>query len=90
LHNLKNVDVAFPRDRLAVVTGLSGSGKSSLGPTTIYTEEQRQYVEGPSAYARRFLGQMDRAAPRRTRDRHSVNLQVCLIGISATGAAIPA
>ena len=55
-HNLKNVDVAFPRDRLVVITGLSGSGKSSLAFDTIYAEGQRRYVESLSAYARQFLG----------------------------------
>ncbi len=59
-HNLKNVDVAFPRDRLVVITGLSGSGKSSLAFDTIYAEGQRRYVESLSAYARQFLGQMDK------------------------------
>ena len=57
-HNLRNVDVAFPRDRLVVITGLSGSGKSSLAFDTIYAEGQRRYVESLSAYARQFLGQM--------------------------------
>jgi excinuclease ABC subunit A len=59
-HNLKNVDVAFPRDRLVVFTGLSGSGKSSLAFDTIYAEGQRRYVESLSAYARQFLGQMEK------------------------------
>src|SRR5207248_5410895 len=59
-HNLKNVDVAFPRDRLTVITGLSGSGKSSLAVDTIYAEGQRRYVETLSAYARQFLDQMER------------------------------
>jgi len=59
-HNLKDVDVAFPRDRLVVITGLSGSGKSSLAFDTIYAEGQRRYVESLSAYARQFLGQMDK------------------------------
>jgi excinuclease ABC subunit A len=59
-HNLKNVDVAFPRDRLVVITGLSGSGKSSLAFDTIYAEGQRRYVESLSAYARQFLGQMEK------------------------------
>src|SRR5215210_1271524 len=57
-HNLKDVTVAFPRDRLVVITGLSGSGKSSLAFDTIYAEGQRRYVESLSAYARQFLGQM--------------------------------
>jgi excinuclease ABC subunit A len=59
-HNLKNVDVSLPRDRLIVLTGLSGSGKSSLAFDTIYAEGQRRYVESLSAYARQFLGQMDK------------------------------
>ncbi|MFC7393862.1 excinuclease ABC subunit UvrA [Scopulibacillus cellulosilyticus] len=59
-HNLKNVDVTIPRDKLVVVTGLSGSGKSSLAFDTIYAEGQRRYVESLSAYARQFLGQMDK------------------------------
>ncbi len=59
-HNLKNIDVAIPRDRLVVLTGLSGSGKSSLAFDTIYAEGQRRYVESLSAYARQFLGQMDK------------------------------
>src|ERR671933_357670 len=58
-HNLKNVDVVIPRDQLVVITGLSGSGKSSLAFDTIYAEGQRRYVESLSAYARQFLGQMD-------------------------------
>ena len=59
-HNLKDVDLDLPRDRLIVVTGLSGSGKSSLAFDTIYAEGQRRYVESLSAYARQFLGQMDK------------------------------
>jgi len=59
-HNLKNVDVELPRDRLIVFTGMSGSGKSSLAFDTIYAEGQRRYVESLSAYARQFLGQMDK------------------------------
>ena len=59
-HNLKNVSVELPRDRLVVLTGLSGSGKSSLAFDTIYAEGQRRYVESLSAYARQFLGQMDK------------------------------
>lgn len=60
VHNLKNIDVEIPRDQLVVVTGLSGSGKSSLAFDTIYAEGQRRYVESLSAYARQFLGQMDK------------------------------
>src|SRR3978361_1346195 len=59
-HNLKNVSVDLPRDALIVFTGLSGSGKSSLAFDTIYAEGQRRYVESLSAYARQFLGQMDK------------------------------
>ncbi len=59
-HNLKNIDVELPRDKLIVVTGLSGSGKSSLAFDTIYAEGQRRYVESLSAYARQFLGQMEK------------------------------
>ncbi|HSV74886.1 MAG TPA: excinuclease ABC subunit UvrA [Chthonomonadales bacterium] len=59
-HNLKNVDVEIPRDRLVVITGISGSGKSSLAFDTLYAEGQRRYVESLSAYARQFLGQMDK------------------------------
>ena len=60
VHNLKNIDVDLPRDRLVVVTGLSGSGKSSLAFDTIYAEGQRRYVESLSAYARQFLEQMEK------------------------------
>ncbi|OYV70542.1 MAG: excinuclease ABC subunit A, partial [Gemmatimonadetes bacterium 21-71-4] len=59
-HNLKNIDVVIPRDRLTVITGLSGSGKSSLAFDTIYAEGQRRYVESLSAYARQFLGLMEK------------------------------
>lgn len=59
-HNLKNIDIEIPRDKLTVVTGLSGSGKSSLAFDTIYAEGQRRYVESLSSYARQFLGQMDK------------------------------
>ncbi len=59
-HNLKNIDVSIPRDKLVVLTGLSGSGKSSLAFDTIYAEGQRRYVESLSAYARQFLGQMEK------------------------------
>jgi len=60
VHNLKNIDVTLPRDKFIVITGLSGSGKSSLAFDTIYAEGQRRYVESLSAYARQFLGQMDK------------------------------
>ena len=59
-NNLKNIDVSIPRDKLVVLTGLSGSGKSSLAFDTIYAEGQRRYVESLSSYARMFLGQMDK------------------------------
>src|SRR5204863_8813583 len=59
-HNLKDVTVTLPRDRLVVITGLAGSGKSSLAFDTLYAEGQRRYVESLSAYARQFLGQMDK------------------------------
>src|SRR5881275_2585550 len=59
-HNLKNIDLEIPRDQLVVITGLSGSGKSSLAFDTIYAEGQRRYVETLSAYARQFLDQMER------------------------------
>ena len=57
---MKNIDVTIPRDKLVVLTGLSGSGKSSLAFDTIYAEGQRRYVESLSAYARQFFGQMDK------------------------------
>jgi excinuclease ABC subunit A len=60
VHNLKNVSIAIPRDRFIVITGLSGSGKSSLAFDTIYAEGQRRYVESLSAYARQFLGRMSK------------------------------
>ena len=59
-HNLKNIDIEIPRDELVVITGLSGSGKSSLAFDTIYAEGQRRYVESLSSYARQFLGQMEK------------------------------
>ena len=59
-HNLKNVDLELPRNKLIVVSGLSGSGKSSLAFDTIFAEGQRRYVESLSAYARQFLGRMDK------------------------------
>ena len=60
VHNLKDIDVSIPRNRLTVITGLSGSGKSSLAFDTIYAEGQRRYMETLSAYARQFLGGMER------------------------------
>ena len=59
-HNLKNIDVEIPRDKLVVITGLSGSGKSSLAFDTLYAEGQRRYVESLSSYARQFLSMMDK------------------------------
>ena len=60
VHNLKNIDVSIPRRSLTVVTGLSGSGKSSLAFDTLYAEGQRRYIETFSAYARNFLGNLER------------------------------
>src|SRR5664280_2437919 len=60
VHNLKNIDVEIPRNQLVVITGLSGSGKSSLAFDTLYAEGQRRYVESLSAYARQFLGRMSK------------------------------
>ena len=68
-HNLKNIDVSIPRNQLVVVTGISGSGKSSLAFDTIYAEGQRRYMESFSAYARSFLGNMERPT-------HSPDLRV--------------
>ncbi len=59
-HNLKNIHLDIPRDKLVVITGVSGSGKSSLAFDTIYAEGQRRYVESLSTYARQFIGQMDK------------------------------
>lgn len=61
-HNLKNIDVEIPRDKIVVITGLSGSGKSSLAFDTIYAEGQRRYMESLSSYARQFLGLMEKPA----------------------------
>ncbi len=60
VHNLKNIDIQIPRNQLSVITGLSGSGKSSLAFDTIYAEGQRRYIETFSAYARQFLGSLER------------------------------
>ena len=61
LHNLKNIDVVIPRNKFIVVTGLSGSGKSSLAYDTLYAEGQRRYVESLSSYARQFMGKLNKA-----------------------------
>lgn len=60
-HNLKDISLSIPKDKLVVITGLSGSGKSSLAFDTLYAEGRRRYVESLSSYARQFLGQMDKA-----------------------------
>ena len=60
VHNLKNIDVDIPRDKLVVMSGLSGSGKSSLAFDTLYAEGHRRFVESLSSYARQFLGQLDK------------------------------
>src|SRR5712675_2188544 len=60
VHNLKNIDISIPRNKLVVITGISGSGKSSLAFDTIYAEGQRRYMESFSAYARQFIGDMER------------------------------
>ena len=60
VHNLKNIDVRIPRNKLIVITGVSGSGKSSLAFDTLYAEGQRRYVESLSSYARQFLGRIDK------------------------------
>ena len=62
-HNLANIDVAIPRNQLVVITGVSGSGKSSLAFDTLFAEGQRRYVESLSAYARQFLDQMEKPDP---------------------------
>jgi len=60
VHNLKNIDVKIPRNKMTVITGVSGSGKSSLAFDTLYAEGQRRYVESLSSYARQFLGKLDK------------------------------
>ena len=79
-HNLKNVDLDLPRDRLVVITGLSGSGKSSLAFDTIYAEGQRRYVESLSAYARQFLELMQKPD---VEDRKSTRLNSSHVKISS-------
>lgn len=71
-HNLKNIDLTIPRNSLTVITGLSGSGKSSLAFDTLYAEGQRRYMETFSAYARQFLGGMERPDVDKITDRKSV------------------
>ena len=66
-HNLKNIDLEIPRDKLVVLTGLSGSGKSSLAFDTIFADGQRRYMESLSSYARQFLGMMEKAGFRNCR-----------------------
>src|SRR5699024_11790737 len=73
-HNLKSVDLKIPKNNLIVFTGLSGSGKSSLAFDTIYAEGQRRYIESLSAYARQFLGQMDKPDVDRS-EEHTSELQ---------------
>ena len=73
-NNLKGIDVSIPRDKLVVFTGISGSGKSSLAFDTIFAEGQRRYVESLSAYARQFLGQMEKPDVEYIEDRKSTRL----------------
>ena len=82
-HNLKNIDVDIPRDKLVVITGLSGSGKSSLAFDTIYAEGQRRYVESLSAYARQFLEMMEKP------DVESIDGLTPTIAIEQRTAEIP-
>ena len=72
-HNLKNIDVIIPREKLVVITGLSGSGKSSLAFDTIYAEGQRRYVESLSAYARQFLALMQSLILKQTKNFQEIN-----------------
>ena len=82
-HNLKNFDVNIPRNQLVVVTGLSGSGKSSLAFDTIYAEGQRRYMETFSAYARQFIGSMERP------DVEQINGLSPVISVSYTHLTLP-
>src|SRR5438045_6840167 len=83
-HNLKNIDVTIPRDKFVVITGLSGSGKSSLAFDTIFAEGQRRYVESLSAYARQFLDKMEKPDVDHIDglDRKSTRLNSSHLGIS--------
>ena len=74
VHNLKNIDLEIPRRKLVVITGLSGSGKSSLAFDTIYAEGQRRYMETLSTYARQFVGTMERPDVDKITDRKSTRL----------------
>src|SRR5690625_7399564 len=75
LHNLKNIDLAIPKNKLVVITGLSGSGKSSLAFDTLYAEGQRRYVESLSSYARQFLGKLDKRSEERRVGKEGSNRQ---------------
>ena len=77
-HNLRNIDVSIPRNSLVVITGLSGSGKSSLAFNTIYAEGQRRYMETFSAYARQFIGTMERPEVDKI-DGLSPVISICLL-----------
>ena len=91
-HNLKNIDVIIPRDKFVVITGLSGSGKSSLAFDTIYAEGQRRYIETFSAYARSFLGNMERpdvdkitgTAVAQPEDRRTAQWSLVQLGVDAS------
>ena len=78
-HNLKNIDIDIPRDEFVVLTGLSGSGKSSLAFDTIYAEGQRRYMESLSSYARQFLGQMEKPQVERSQQIEIHVLQLELL-----------
>src|SRR5437667_2223354 len=82
VHNLKGIDISIPLNHLTVVTGVSGSGKSSLAFDTLYAEGQRRYVESLSAYARQFLERMEKPAVEEILDRKSTRLNSSHITIS--------
>ena len=96
-HNLKGIDVDLPREKMAVFTGLSGSGKSSLAFDTIFAEGQRRYVESLSSYARMFLGQMDKPdvdyidglSPAVSIDQKSTNRNPRSTAVSYTHLTLP-